>query len=85
MANFLYTQLNRYTGNKVKPLSEAEKYAQTIIPFSKANAVRSTVNNGYKIQDEDWFTMRGSIFKKENWRQLNVKNDVLLDDLEYER
>ena len=67
-------------GNKIKLLSTEEKYKNTIISFSKANAVRSTVNNGYKIQDDDWFTVSGSIFKKDNWKQLKVQNDVLLEE-----
>ena len=78
--NVLTNNTNPYTGNKIMKLSDEEKYAQTIISFSKANAVRSTVNNGYKIQDDDWFTVRDSIFKKENWKQLHVENDVLIKD-----
>lgn len=78
--NVLKDNTNPFTQNKIVKLSEEEKYKQTIISFSKANAVRSTVNNGYKIQDDDWFTVQDSIFKKDNWRQLEVKDDILIGE-----
>ena len=78
--NVLKDNTNPYTGGGIKKLSEEEKYKRTIISFSKANAVRTTVNNGFRIYDDDWFTVRDSIFKKENWHQLNVKNDVLQEE-----
>ena len=80
VTDVLKNPINPFTGNEIKLLSTEEKYKNTIISFSKANAVRSTVNNGYKIQDDDWFTVTGSIFKKDNWKQLKVQNDVLLEE-----
>ncbi len=60
--------VNPYTGNKIKKLSASEKNKRSIISLSGANGVNNTVNNGYSINDSDWYTVHDSIFKAENWK-----------------
>ena len=78
--NVLQDSKNPFTNKTIKQLTEEEKYKETIISFSKANAVRSTENNGYRIQDDDWFTVKDNIFEKQNWKQLKVKDGELLEN-----
>ena len=70
---------NPYTGNEIKILSPEEKQEKLIVSFSKANAVRSNRNNGFIIQDTDWYTVRDSIFTTANWTRLKVKDDKILE------
>jgi YidC/Oxa1 family membrane protein insertase len=62
--------VNPFTGNKIRKLSAEEKNAQAIVSVSKANAVRSTENNGLKIKDTDWYAVHDNTFIKSNWKQL---------------
>jgi len=66
--------VNPFTGKDISLLSTAEKNDQAVISFSKANAVRSTVNNGLKIQDTDWYSVHDSIFDRSNWAPYKVVN-----------
>lgn len=63
----LHNVTNPYTKNVLRPLTTTEKNTQTVISFSSANAVRSTVNNGYRIKDSDWWIMHDNIFRSSNW------------------
>ena len=60
--------VNPYTGREIKKLSASEKNARCVISFSGANAVNTTVNNGFKIKDSDWYTVHDSIFESKNWK-----------------
>ena len=69
--------INPFTGKEIKTLSEKEKLEEIKISFSKANAVRSNVNNGLKIADDDWYTVHGDIYDVANWKHLYVVNGEL--------
>ncbi len=60
--------VNPYTGKQIKKLTAGEKNARCVISFSGANAVNTTVNNGFRIKDSDWYTVHDSIFKAQNWK-----------------
>jgi YidC/Oxa1 family membrane protein insertase len=66
--------VNCFTGKPVVPLTSEQKNEQCIISMSMANAVRTTVNNGLRIKDTDWYNVRDSIFDIHNWKHLNVVN-----------
>ncbi len=66
--------VNPYTGKEIRLLDKEEKEDECIISFSQANAVRKTVNNGFKIKDSEWYTVHDSIFKRENWAPLDPKD-----------
>lgn len=61
--------VNPYTGAHIRPLNTEEKNTQTVISFSRANAVNQNENNGYKIRNADWFTVHDDIFHVANWKQ----------------
>lgn len=78
MKNLIETPVNPFTGNIIKELSTEEKNEECIISLSKANAVRTSVNNGFRISDNDWYCVHDNIFIKENWSKANIVNDEKL-------
>ena len=78
MKNLIETPVNPFTGNVIKELSTEEKNEECIISLSKANAVRTSVNNGFRISDNDWYCVHDNIFIKENWSKANIVNDEKL-------
>ncbi len=60
--------VNPFTGKQIRKLSTAEKNEQAVVSASRANSVKNTLNNGYRIQDTDWYTVHDSIFETENWK-----------------
>ena len=60
--------VNPFTNKAITKLSTEEKNERCVISFSGANAVNTTVNNGFRIKDSDWYTVHDSIFKAENWK-----------------
>ena len=76
--NVIKSSVNPFTGKEIKELSQAEKQEKAIISFGKANRVRATENNGFIINDDDWYSVKNSIFKIENWSKLNVKKGELV-------
>lgn len=60
--------VNPFTGKAIKKLSQDEKNERCVISFSGANAVNTSVNNGFRIKDSDWYTVHDSIFKSANWK-----------------
>lgn len=71
--------VNPFTKKAIKELNYEGKQRNTIISMSKANAVRSTENNGLKIQDDDWFTVKENIFDGNNWAKLTVENEKIIN------
>ena len=69
--------VNPFTGNKIREFSKEEKENSAFISFGKANRVRATENNGFIINDSDWYTVKDSIFKIDNWKKLNVQKGEL--------
>ena len=76
--NVIKEPVNPFTGNEIKELSLEEKQKKTIVSFSKANRVRATENNGFIINDDDWYTVKNSIFSVKNWSKLNVKKGEIV-------
>lgn len=76
--NVIKEPVNPFTGNEIKELSLEEKQEKTIVSFSKANRVRATEDNGFIINDDDWYTVKNSIFSVKNWSKLNVKKGEIV-------
>ncbi|MBR1910887.1 MAG: membrane protein insertase YidC [Treponema sp.] len=74
MKDLIENPINPFTGNAIKELSTEEKNKECIISLSKANAVRTSVNNGFRISDDEWYTVHDDVFIKENWAKLHVVN-----------
>ena len=68
MDGVIENPVNPYTKKPIKKLSAEEKNERCVISFSGANAVNTTVNNGFRINDSDWYTVHDNIFKAENWK-----------------
>lgn len=66
--NLIETPVNPYTGKIIRKLDTNEKYDQAVISVSRANGVKANENNGYKIKNSDWYTVRDNIFKSHNWK-----------------
>ncbi|MCR5762426.1 MAG: membrane protein insertase YidC [Treponema sp.] len=74
MKGIIKEPINPFTGKLIKELSTEEKNRECIISLSKANAVRTSVNNGFRIRDDEWYAVHDNIFEKQNWSKLNVIN-----------
>ncbi len=66
--NVIEKPVNPFTNKQIKKLSTEEKNERCVISFSGANAVNTTVNNGFRIKDSDWYTVHDDIFKAKNWK-----------------
>ncbi len=66
--NVIDNPTNPFTNKKIHKLTTEEKNEQCVISFSGANAVNTTVNNGFRIKDSDWYTVHDNIFKAANWK-----------------
>ena len=69
--------VNPFTNKKIRTLSLSEKNEKAKISFSKANKVLATENNGFIISDDEWYSVKDSIFDTENWKKLKVHNGEL--------
>ena len=74
MKGLIENPVNPFTGNIIKELSTEEKNAECIISLSKANAIRTSVNNGFRISDDEWYSVHDDIFIRENWSKVKVVN-----------
>ncbi|MCR5495753.1 MAG: membrane protein insertase YidC [Treponema sp.] len=70
--------INPYTGNEIKILDKTEKEKMTKISFGEANKVLANKNNGFIINDDDWYTVKDNIFDINNWSKLKVENGELI-------
>ncbi len=61
--------VNPATGKEIKKLSTQEKNALMHISFSRSHNVRETPGNKFPIDDDEWYTVRDSIFDPANWKQ----------------
>ncbi|QQO09797.1 YidC/Oxa1 family membrane protein insertase [Breznakiella homolactica] len=70
MEGLIDNPINPFTKKEIRTLTIDEKNAASIISFSNGKGVRETLNNGFKITDNEWYTVKNNIFKESNWSKL---------------